>query len=205
MNKSPFFVVEEFISPLMCEDILNRLNNNYPDMDNSDNPLKTIRYNVLSDNRLLPFLENLLDDLENYYQFEAEGILPLKYEWYVEEFKPEPPACESYSYTKNGWVRSNDVGFSGVIFLNAYNNKTPFDNEFEVYGGKLEFTNHNFGFNPKRGLLVVYPEAPNFINTTSSIKFGELTQVRFYIVPKVPYKYKMENFPGNYKTWFKNL
>ena len=204
-NKSPFFLVDEFISPLMCEDIIFRLNHIYPDVDLNDVPLKSIKYNALTEIRILPMLEELIPELENYFEFEYEGILPFKFEWFVEGFKVQPPSCESYTYTKTGWMRIKDIGFTGVIFLNDSNSNPPFDNDFEVYGGKLEFTNHQFGFNPKRGLLVVYPEAPNFINTTAPVKAGELNQIRFHIVPTIPYKYDMKHFPGNYKVWFKNL
>lgn len=205
MNKSPFYVVKNFISPLMCEDIISRLNHTFPEADVDDNYLKTITYNKLSEIRVLPYLEDVLPSVEQYYGFESEGILPFKFEWYVEGFTPSAPSCESYSYSKTGWVRTSDVGFSGVIFLNDYNATSPFDAEFEVYGGKLEFTTHQFGITPQRGLLVIYPEAPNFINTTGPIQAGELTQIRFHIVPIVPYKYNISNFPGNYKTWFKDL
>lgn len=202
-NKSPFFIVEELLSPLICEDIIQRLNNFLPDADIDGNPLKTVRYNKLTELRILPLIENIIPTLESYYSFELKGILPFKFEWFVEGFKVEPHRSESFKYSDKGWQQVNDVGFTGVIFLNDYNNQTPFDVDFEVNGGKLEFLTHKFGFNPTRGNLVFFPEVPNFINTTSSVRAGELNQIRFHVVPTQLYKYKIENFQGNYKTWFK--
>lgn len=201
--KSPFFVVENFISPLLCEDIINRLNHTYPDTDKQDRPLKSIKYNKLTEIRVLPHIENILPKLEEYYGFETNGILPFIFEWYVEDFKVEPARSAAFEFKKQEWVRISDIGFTGVIFLNDYNDKPPFDNDFEVYGGKLEFLTHQFGFNPKRGTLVFFPEVTNFINTTSSVKAGELNQIRFHIVPTKEYIYDMAKFPGNYKVWFK--
>jgi len=200
--KSPFFVVEEFISPLQCEDIIERQRNNFPDEDHNGVPLKTVRENELTQLRLLPLIDALMPDLEAYYGFERKGILPLLFEWYVEGFNVEPAKTKSFAYHKNKWVRMLDVGFTGIIFLNDYNNTAPFDPDFEVCGGKLEFPTHRFSFNPQRGTLVFFPEAPNFVHTTSAIQVGELNQIRFHVVPEVIYNYDMSKFPGNYKSWF---
>lgn len=200
--KSPFFIVKEFISPLQCEDIVERLNNNYPNTDVDDVPVKNIKYNNLTELRILPALEDILPKLENYYSFKTKGILPFKFEWYVEDFKVEPPQTLSYVYRKHKWTRVSEISFTGIIFLTDYNDKPPFDNDFEVYGGKLEFMTHRFGFNPQRGTLVCFPEGPNFINTTAQINAGELNQIRFHIVAETPYNYDPNNFPGNYKVWF---
>jgi len=204
-DKSPFYVIDDFLSPLLCEDIIQRLNHTYPDCDENNVPLKTVKLNKLTELRVEPLLEAYIPTLEQYYSFETLGILPFKFEWFVEGFSVEPARCESFSYdnAKRKWVRISDVGLTGVVFLNEFNNAAPFDDAYEVYGGKLEFVTHNFGFNPKRGTVVFYPEAPNFVNTTSQIEFGELTQIRIHIVPMVLYNYNINNFPGNYKTWFK--
>ena len=202
--KSPFFIVEEFISPLMCEDIIERLNHNYPDEDKDGTPLKTIRANPLTELRVLPILEELIPTLEHYYNFETYGIQTFDFEWYVEGFKTEPAKCKNFMYQQKKWVRISDIDFTGVIFLNDYNSEMPFDPLYEVYGGKLEFLTHQFGFNPSRGTLVFFPEGPNFVNTVGPIHAGELTQIRFHIRPKLRYNYDMNKFMGNYKIWFKD-
>lgn len=204
-KKSPFYIVDEFLSPLQCEDIVARQNNIYPEVDKDDNPLKTVRENELTEMRVFPLVDDLIPHLENYYEFERKGVLPFKFEWYVEGFIPEPAKCASFQYGKNKWNRISDIDFTGIVFLNDYNDKSPFDPSYEVCGGKLEFMNHKFGFNPKRGMLVFFPECPNFVNTISGIEAGELNLLRFHVVAKKLYNYNMNNFPGNYTLWFQNL
>ena len=200
--KSPFFIIEDFISPLFCEDIINRLNNVYPDADKDNKFLKTIRYNNLSEFRILPYLERIVPQLEEYYNFVSKGILRLSFEWLVEDYVVESPRCLNYKMVNNKWARINDIGITGIVFLNDFNDKSDFDSDFEVYGGKLEFINHNLNITPKRGTVVFFPEGPNFLNTNSSINAGELNQIRIHIASEENYNYDMNKFPGNYKTWF---
>jgi hypothetical protein len=207
MEKSPFLVIKNFLTPLFAENIINTLELNYPMEDKDGNFLKTVMPNQLVEMRVLPLLEDLLPIAEQYYGFKTKGILPFKFEWYVENFKVESAKNLSFFYDTPTarWKRISDIGFTGVIFLNDYNDEDPIDLDFEVYGGKLEFPSHAFGFNPQRGTLILFPECQHFANATSSIKMGELLQIRFHIVPEIPYKYDPNNFKGNYTTWFKNI
>jgi hypothetical protein len=207
MEKSPFLVVKNFITPSFAENIINTLELNYPNEDINGKFLKTTSPNQLVEMRLLPLLDELIPIVEQYYGFKTKGILPFKFEWFVEGFKVEPAKNLSYFYhtAESRWKKISDIDFTGVIFLNDYNDQSPIDTDFEVYGGKLEFPNHAFGFNPQRGTLVLFPECQYFANTTSGITIGELIQIRFHIVPETPYKYSPNNFKGNYTTWFKNV
>lgn len=202
MDKSPFVVVQNFISPLVCEDIINRLGHTFPN-EVKDVPVKTVNFNKLTELRLLPSLEELIEShLESYYGFELKGIFPFEHEWFVEGFALEKPRTENEALIDGNWMRVDEKDFTGVIFLNDYNDATPFDPTYEVYGGKLEFPNHQFGFNPKRGTMVIFPSDHRFANSTSKIHAGELNQIRFHICAKVPYEYDIKKFPGTYKTWF---
>jgi hypothetical protein len=89
-----------------------------------------------------------------------------------------------------------------VLFLSDYQESPSFDSEYEVYGGKLEFPQHAFGFNPRRGTLVLFPSDPHFINVTSDVFVGELFQSRLQLAASTPYFYDSEMFPGNYTQWF---
>lgn len=201
--KSPFVVIENFLSPLFCEDLIDRLNYTYPNRDINNNIIKTIKNNKLSDIRILPYLEEIIPDIEEYYGFTRNGILPFDYEWFVAGAKDENPRCENSSYTKYGWQRINDYDFTGIIFLNDYQDNHPFDENFEVFGGKLEFPNHQFSFNPARGRLIIFPGNEHFINHTTTVHAGSLTQVRFQIVSnETPWKYNPNNFGGSYLDWF---
>lgn len=201
MNKPPFFVVEDFLSPLECEDIVNRSFFEFPNMVNGV-PVKSTTQNALSQNRILPYLEDIIPDLEEHFGFEHGGILPLTIEYYPEGCKQEGIRAENSMLKDGQWRRVNDHDFTGVIFLKDASTDRNFDDEFEVYGSSLQFPNHNFSFTPSRGRLIIFPSAPNFNNTTISPKLGDVYQVRFHLVAMDPYNYDRHQFPGNYKTWF---
>ncbi len=201
MNKSPFFIIDAFLSPLECEDIVERSYFEFPNKENGV-PVKSTTQNVLSQNRILPYLEELVPILEEYYDYEHAGILPLSIECYPENCRPEGLRSENSMKMEGRWRRVNDHDFTGVIFLKDSSSDTNFDDYFEVYGTKLEFPHHQFGFLPERGQLIIFPSAPNFVNSTTSPKLGDMYQMRFQIVGMDPYNYDMRKFPGNYSTWF---
>ena len=129
----------------------------------------------------------------------------MDFEWY-------PPGaskdvhCENSSFTKaKKWLRHRDRDLSFVLFLSSWQPTVPFDGDFECKGGKLEFPQHNFGFNPERGTLIVFPSSPHFINATAMVEAGELHQVRFHMAGMLPYMYDPSDFPGDYMSWFKHL
>lgn len=202
MNKPPFFILDEFLSPLECEDIVNRSFYEFPNTVNGV-PVKSVTKNVLTQNRILPYLEDLIPYLESYFDFEHGGILPISIEHYPEQCKQEGLRAENSMLKDGKWQRSDENDFTGIIFLKDSSEETNFDDSFEVYGSKLQFPNHNFSFVPARGRLIVFPSAPNFNNATISPKLGDLYQIRFKIVSMDPYKYDMSKFPGNYQTWFR--
>jgi hypothetical protein len=101
------------------------------------------------------------------------------------------------------WERSNNNDFAAILFLNEYNDNPAFDSDFEVYGGQLEFLTHGFSFNPRRGTLIIFPGAPNFINNTATVTVGELNQIRIHFAAHELFVYDMNKFLGNYKVWFK--
>lgn len=203
MNKCPFFIVNNFLSPLECEDIINRSYYEFPNTVNGVS-VKSVTQNLLTQNRILPYLEDVVSDLETYFDFEHGGILPINIEYYPQNCKQEGLRAENSMKRDGKWQRVNDHDFTGVIFLKDDSTDRNFDDSFEVYGSKLEFPNHLFGFPPARGRLIIFPSAPNFVNNTISPKIGDHYQIRFQMVAMEPYNYDMAKFPGNYTTWFKN-
>lgn len=202
--KSPFVVIEDFISPLECEDIVQRLNLQFPNIDKDNHSIKTVLSNKLTEIRLLPYIEEIMPNLEQYFNFKCYGITEFEFEWFPTNFKLDAPRCENSMQVRGEWIKSNGKDFCGIIFLNDYQEESPFDESYEVFGGKLEFLNHNFSFTPARGRLVIFPGNEYFINHTSSIYAGSLTQIRFHISadPSKPFIYKPENFRGDYNSWF---
>lgn len=199
--RSPFYVVEGFLSPLLCEEILDICDFTFPDSDKEGRSIMTDksceRAEAIVYDRLLP----LLPDIQSHYQFLYKGTEPMWFEWYPEGSKGVMGA-ENSKFIKGKWLRTRQRDITGVLFLCDYQDVANFEQDYEVYGGKLEFPQHAFGFNPHRGTLVLFPSDPHFINFTSDIRFGDLFQVRMHIAADKPYLYDPSMFPGNYTQWF---
>jgi len=202
--KSPFMVYRHLLSPKICETIVNNLEFYYPDVDINDKPIKMYRSNEHAQSLVWDRYEPLIDEIAKYYDFSYRGTEQMMFEYLAQGTRPDP-ICENSNYLKKKWVRTKDRDITCLIFLCDYNNQPPFDTDFETYGGKLEFPQHQFGFNPERGTMIVYPSGPHFINANAAVHIGDLIQVRFHIAAKLPYLYDPRQFPGNYQTWFKDL
>lgn len=203
-QKSPFFVVEEFISPLLTEEIVDMLNMTIPDTDKEGHPIPSIRFHERAESVLYERLLPLLPTIQNYYDFTYVGTETMSFEWFPQGTKGGL-RCENSQFLRNKWLRTHQRDLTGVLFLSDYQETVPFEEYYEVYGGKLEFPQHHFGFNPQRGTLVIFPSVPHFINITSPVFVGDLFQVRFHIAATIPFLYNPNKFPGNYTTWFKPL
>jgi hypothetical protein len=203
--KNPFLVFEEFLSPLQCEDIIIGNNNVYPNYNKYNKVMPLFSGNKLAENRIVPQIsEEVIPEIESHYNVEVKGIKPFTMEWYASGYEGNmTPRCENSVFMNGKWMRSNDNDFAGIIFLNDYNDEPPFDDDFEVFGGQLEFTTHGFSFNPQRGTLIIFPGAPNFINVTAAVEAGELTQIRFHVATHELFVYDAEKFKGNFENWFK--
>lgn len=198
-TKSPFYIIEEFISPAMCEDIIDRLDNYNINNEN----VKIVKEHILIETRLYPKVEAILPDLESHFKFSVKGVSPFNFEYYPTGYRATNTVCENSIFRNGNWQRINNKDFTCILFLNNYQATPPFDDDFEVYGGNLEFINFGMKIHPSRGTLVTFPSGPNFSNVTSHVNFGELTQMRFHITATSIYNYNNSEFPGNYNDWFK--
>ena len=151
--------------------------------------------------RLQPFVPNI----EQYYNIKYKGTEVIDFEWFPEGSVGEAQ-CENSQFTPaKKWLRNRDRDLSAILFLVDYQDQAPFDSEFEVSGGKLEFAQHDFGFVPERGTLIMFPSVPHFINATAEVLAGDLYQARFHIGAMAPFLYDPQDFPGNYTNWFSHL
>jgi hypothetical protein len=203
-SKPPFFVVEEFLSPKQCEYIVDMLGCISPDLNNKNNPVKMVKLDKDLEQIVFERLQSIVPNIESYYDFKYKGTERMAFEWFPEGFKDPECVCENSSYLRKKWVRTRSRDLTGVLFLSNFRDSAPFDSEYEVYGGKLEFPQHNFSFHPSRGQLIIYPSGPHFINANSEVLIGDMHQIRFHITGAMPYLYNPEKFPGNYKSWFMN-
>jgi hypothetical protein len=200
--KSPFLVFQNFLSPLMCENIVDALNVTTPDTDKQGHPIPSYRHNKKYEKEILVRCQDLFELFEDHYNVEYRGFERPTFEWYIEGVKDDW-RCGNSEYLRDKWVRTRDRDLTGIIFLSEYQNHVPFDVDFEVCGGKLEFAQHDFGFNPERGTMIIFPAGPHFLHRTGSIEAGDLFQVRFHIATMEPFLYQPRDFPGDFRTWLK--
>lgn len=202
--KSPFVVFQNFLSPKQCEAVVNSLGFYTPDMDPKGDPIKMYRHHDQSQAMIYDRLQQHIPQIMSYYGTEYKGTEQMIFE-YLAQGTTSEPLCENSNYVRKKWVRTKDRDLTGVLFLCDYNENPPFDSDYEVYGGKLEFPQHNFSFHPQRGTLITYPSGPHFINANAEVFTGDLIQARVHIAAKLPYLYNPAEFPGDYRSWFKEF
>ena len=202
--KSPFLVYQKYFSPLLCEQIIYALNTTTPDYDAQGRGIVSVRHNKKGEQIVFERVSPLIEEIEAHYNIEYKGFERPAFEWYIEGIE-EKWKCGSSEYLREKWVRIRDRDLSGILFLTDHQDKTPFDVDFEVCGGKFEFPQHQFGFNPERGTMIIFPSGPHFLHRTARVDAGDLFQVRFHIAAMAPFHYQPADFPGDYTTWFKDL
>lgn len=207
-SKSPFLVLQEFISPLLCEQIVDSLDFVEPDTDPEDVPIVTLKQNAKFEAVLFQYFQKHLPEIEQHYGVQYRGMKSVDFKWYPADCKgDEKVICENATYSdkKRVWIKNRDRDLTCVLFLSDYNSKVPFESSYEVYGGKYEFPQHGFGFNAERGTLVIYPSGPHFLNTVAPVEFGDLFVAKFHIATQAPFFYNPQDFPGDFRTWFETI
>jgi hypothetical protein len=202
--KSPFVIYQEFLSPLMCEEVVDNLNVTVPDVDNDNKPVPSFRHNDESEKLIFDRFQHLFKGLEKYYNVEYRGTEKMMFEWYPQGSTGKL-TCDSSEFMGKKWVRTRDRDITSILFLSDFSESAAFDSLYEVYGGKLEFPNHGFGFNPERGTLIMFPSTPHFLNAVAPVQVGDSFQVRIHIATQSPFLYQPGDFPGNFLSWFPNL
>lgn len=203
MHKPPFFIVDEFLTEDECCTLMQRINLNFPSED-GDTFVKTILGNKIISDSIVNMFSYYEEDVEGYYGVGLHSFTNVQIEWFPETCKQDGVVCEN-AFIRNGkWQRRNANDFTAVIFLKNHTTSTDFDDEVDVYGGTLQFPVQNVSIHPKIGTLVLFPSGPHFRNNTVSPKLGDMLQLRFHIVCEKPYEYTIQQFPGDYRTWWKN-
>lgn len=206
---SPFYIIEDFISPLKTEEIIDTLGCLEPDTDQEGFAMRNTRTNDASEELIYHTLQQYIPTLEQHYGFKYKGTERVIFEWYPHGCAAQEARCENASYVKrpsgSAWVRNRERDLSCVLFLSTYQDEVPFDSEYEVYGGKFEFPQHQFGFNPQRGTLVIFPSDPHFINAIADVAYGDLFLARFHIAATEPFLYDPTKFPGDFRSWLEQF
>jgi hypothetical protein len=181
--RSPFLVIQDFISPKMCDSVLSQVEIKQPDVDKEDKPIKMERHQDELENILFSRFKEFIPSIEERYNAKYRATEKLVFQYYPENSsKPaEQPGCESSKFIRRKWVKTRDVDLTGILWLKDYNNNVPLDPRTETYGGKLEFPVYNFSLVPQRGTLVLFPAGPHFICAISPILVSPLYQVKFNV------------------------
>lgn len=203
-SKSPFYVIQNFISPLMCEKVLDLVNFTTPDRDPEGRPIPMVRSCDLAEEVLFPKMSEIRADVMNHYGIGYKGTERMQFLWFPTSTKGEP-GCENSEYLRKKWLRVRNRDLTAVLFLSDYQDKLPFDGDYEVYGGKLEFPQWKFGFNPERGTLVFFPSVPHFINAVSPVLAGDLFFVKIHIAASQPFLFDPKQYPGDLNSWFSHI
>lgn len=204
-SKSPFFIIEEFISPLQCEKLVSSLALKKPSRLENGDPIAYERY-LPNDSESTRILESLADHQEviNSYYATSVASYSIKFQQFWENTKA--PAQEislpGWKYSRKKWTKVANVDFVGIVWLKDYNDSVPLDPRYETYGGKLEFPSFDFSFVPTRGTMTIFPATPNFAYAISHVLFGSMEQLVVGVSANKEFVYKSDNFPGSYREWF---
>ena len=210
MIRSPFFVIEDAISPAKCDLIVNQLGIRVPSRDEKGKPLKYER--LIVDSELVSYLQAPLQDtvgqLEDRFQGEIRNFeTPVFQQYFENPSQPaEPMGCENAKYLRRKWMRVKNVDLVGYLWLKDFNSGVPLDPRFEVYGGKLEFPAYDCSLLPARGTMVLFPAGPHFITAVSPVLVGSLevikVTIKIHTSDGADWQYDPTLFPGTFAEWF---
>lgn len=212
INKSPFFVIEEFISPSICEKFISEHGILTPSYIDDANTVPFKHTKIINDAEFVSYIQETikpeLENIEDRYDAIVNGMTTPSFQQYFEDAKnpAELHGCENAKFSRKKWVKHRDVDLVAYLWLKDYCAGVPLDPRFEVYGGKLEFPAYDFSLVPQRGTLVIFPAGPHFISAISPVLVGSLEIVKFSI--KLTQKdggiwlYQPSSFAGTYKDWF---
>lgn len=205
---SPFIVIQDFLSPLICESIVKDIYIAEPDRDEEGNGKKIERHDLLWEPEIAARFRQIVPEIESRYDCEYRGLEKPLFQYYPENAKTpaEQPGCENSKYLRKKWVMHKDVDLVGFVWLKDYNDQVPLDPNYEVFGGKLEFPAFNFSLVPQRGTLVLFPAGPHFITVISPILLGDLYQIKLNVSIKEKngsrWLYQPSKHPGKWEQWF---
>lgn len=206
MSHSPFLVFQDFISSAEADYIASEAHV-APQYDAEGLPMPIERHVAELEDDIFEKFKTLIPEIQSHFKnFKYRGTEHLVFQQFPASGKnAEEPHCENAVYKRKKWVRVKDRDLTGVLWLKDYKDTPPFDTETEVYGGKLEFPVYNFGFQPQKGTLVIYPSNERFISLTTAVLVGELQTVRFHICGEGLWIYDPADYPGDFRTWFAQI
>lgn len=201
-TKSPFLIVPNAISPLACEEIVDSVDFAALDVDRNDKPIETTKLSEFASEFVHNEIHKIQDVIRAKYGSKISFVDQTRVIWSNSDVVPRVQSDNSVKI-KDKWLRVRNRDLTAVVFLCDFNDKPPFDSDFEVYGGKLEFPAFNFGFNSIRGTMVIMPSDPPFNHVYSPVYEGHLFISKTFITLEQPFIYTRTNFPGSWSEWLK--
>ncbi len=199
-STSPFLIIEDAVSPLQCEKIVDSVEFLSLDVDKLNRPIETTKTTDVGSDIIHKKIRQYQTDILAKYGSNILDIDKTRVIWSDSTVSPRP-MCDNSTRIKDKWLRVHNRDLTAIVFMSDFNDRPPFDGEFEVYGGKLEFPSHGFGFNPVRGTMVIMPSDPHFTHVFSPISMGHLFVSKTFITLERPLIYSPKNFPGTWREW----
>ena len=211
MIKSPFLTFQYILDPETCDKIAQEVRVE-PLLTSEGKPEPMARHYVPLEGEIFSKIQPLIPTIEEHFDITYRGTERLIFQQFpANGNQAEPPHCENAVIKRKKWVKVKDRDLTGILWLKDYQDAPPFDVKTQVLGGKLEFPVYNFGLQPQKGTLVVYPANERFISLTTAVLVGELQCIRIHIAGGTGptgegvWLYQPEKFPGDFRTWFANV
>jgi hypothetical protein len=203
--KSPFLVYQNFLSSTDCDQLAQTVRVEL--LKNDEGVLQPVnRFHEEAELEIFDKFQHLIPEIEEHFGVKYRGTEHLVFQQFpVSNQNAEEPHCENAVFKRKKWLRVKDRDLTGILWLKDYQESPPFNIQTQVLGGKLEFPVYNFGFQPQKGTLIVYPSCERFISLTTPILVGELQCVRFHICGEGFWLYDPEKFKGDFRTWFSDI
>lgn len=198
--KSPFLIKEQAISNKICDQILFDLQN-FEDMTPLSEPHQ-ISDDVVQD-IILDYVPQWKEEIASYYGVIVSKVENIEF-WNIPEGVEYKANCDNSKFYNNVWIRTSAVDFTSLIFLQNTADHTPLDPRYEIFGGRYEFPQYNFGFNPTTGVMITHPSDPHFINGFSTPIGTDLFVIKIKYSCNDLYLHDPKKFPGDITCWFNN-
>jgi hypothetical protein len=211
MTKSPFLTFQYLLEPEFCDQIARAVR--VEPLRSADGvPEATERHYVPLEQEIFEKIKPLIPQIEAHYKIKYRGTEHLIFQQFPATGKQaEPPHCENAVFKRKKWIKVKDRDLTAIIWLKDYQETPPFNQATQVLGGKLEFPVYNFGLQPQKGTMVVYPANERFISLTTAVLVGELQCIRVHIAGGTgedgqgAWVYQPADYPGDFRSWFADV
>ena len=80
--KSPFIIYQDFLSPLLCEEVIHLMDVTTPDLNKYGEPVPSSRHNDKAEEFIFERLKQTFENVQRHYNVEYRGTEKMLFEWY---------------------------------------------------------------------------------------------------------------------------